>query len=536
MIFLRKNWKIGYLLLWVLILNGCKSHSPKIETGFLDLSGWDFKTQSINLDGEWEFYWKQLLTPADFESEPGPECDYIPVPRAWKGYRLNKEKLGPYGYATYRATIKAPPGRYALLTSKIETAFTIWVNGQKLSSVGVVGKDRDSAKPQYLNSMEFFWVKEDRIEIIIQVSNFRHFQSGIVRTITLGNPKSIYSRALNRSALNFSIAGTFMLAALYNLIIFMRRPQIRATLFFAIFYFCFAAYIMLLIERLHIRLFPNFNWEIHFKILYFTFIYAVILYLFYLKELFPDNANRKIVKGLWVGTSIIAVIILLTKAAVHSRIAGILYLVLVLSALYCGHILFNALKNKQKGAIAQSIPWLVLFITVVNDTLYSSGVIDTLRLTPFGILLFAIWQICYMADAFAESLTQTERLSDNLAKANIKFASLLEECDVEVGKILAKLNQIIYIKSNGHFCLIFQDNGAKPLELNMQIGKIPTSIRDTQFLDVHRSYLLNLEKIRKIVKVADNKYEALIKGTDDRIPVSRNKVSGLRKAYPNLFN
>lgn len=536
MIFLRKNWKIGYLILWVLIFSGCKDPSPKIESGFLDLSGWDFKTQSINLDGEWEFYWKRLLTPADFEKEPHPECDYIPVPMAWKGYRLNKKKLGPYGYATYRTIIKAPSGKYALLTSKVETAFTIWVNGQKLSSVGVVGKDSDSAKPQYLNAMEFFWVQEDRIEIIIQVSNFRHFQSGIVRTITLGNPKSIHSRALNRSALNFSIAGTFLMAALYNLIIFLRRPQIRATLFFAIFYFCLAAYIVLLLERLHILLFPNFNWEVHFKLLYFTFIYAAIMYLLYLKEFFPNNANRKIVKGLWVSTSVIAVIILLTKAVVSSRITGILYLVLVLSALYCGHVLFNALKNKQKGAIAQSISYLAFFITAVNDTLYSSGVIDTLRLTPFGILLFAIWQISYMADAFAESLTQTERLSDNLAKANIKFASLLEECDIEVGKIIAKLNQIIYIKSNGHFCLIYQNNGEKPLELNMQIGKIPTSIRDTQFLDVHRSYLINSDKISKIVKVADNKFEAILKGTEDRVPVSRNKVSGLRKACPNLFN
>ena len=141
-----------------------------------------------------------------------------------------------------------------------------------------------------------------------------------------------------------------------------------------------------------------------------------------------------------------------------------------------------------------------------------------------------------MANEFAKSLTRNESLSKNLSQANIKLASLLEECDVEVGKILVNLNQIAYIKSNGHFCLIYQDGSSKPLELNMQIGKIPTSIRDTQFLDVHRSYLINLEKIHKIVKVADNKFEAVIRGTEDQVPVSRNKVSGLRKAYPNLFN
>ena len=219
-----------------------------------------------------------------------------------------------------------------------------------------------------------------------------------------------------------------------------------------------------------------------------------------------------------------------------AKITSILYILLILSALYSCIILCSALKDKQRDAIAQAIPCFIFLITVVNDTLYSSGVVDTIRLAPIGILFFVIWQFCFMADAFAKSLTRSESLSESLAQANVKFATLLEECDVEVGKILANLNQIAYIKSNGHFCLIYQIDAAKPIELNMQIGKIPTSIRDTRLLDVHRSYLMNLDKVQKIVRVADNKYEASIKGSEDRIPVSRNKVSGLRKKFPNLFN
>lgn len=536
MIDIRNNWKICYVLFWILMVSGCKTDGPNMEAGFVDLSGWDFRTQSIDLDGEWEFYWKRLLTPDDFKGDAGLKCDYIAVPRVWKGYQVNQKKLDPYGYATYRARVKAPPGRYALLTNKIETAFTIWVNGRKLSSVGVVGKDRQSAKPQYLNAFEFFWVKENHIEIIIQVSNFRHFQSGIVRSISLGNQKLISRRVLNRRTYNFSMACAFLIAAMYNLIIFMRRRQDRATLFFGVICFSFAAYIGLLLERLHIQLIPNFNWEFHFKIICFTFLYSGILYLLYLNALFPDYTNKKIVKALWLGTTVIALIILLTKVQVYNNIIGILYFLIIMSMLYCGYVLLNAIKDKQKGAIAQSIPCVVFLIAVVNDTLYSSGVIDTIRLAATAILFFVIWQFCYMADAFAKSLTRSESLSDSLAQANVKFASLLEECDVEVGKILANLNQIAYIKSNGHFCLIFQNGAAKPIELNMQIGKIPTSIRDTRFLDVHRSYLMNLDKVNKIVKVADNKYEALVKGTEDRIPVSRNKVPGLRKKHPNLFN
>jgi two-component system sensor histidine kinase ChiS len=423
-----------------------------------------------------------------------------------------------------------------LLANKIETAFTIWVNGRKLSRVGVVGKDRQSARPQYLNALEFFWVEENHIEIIIQVSNFRHFQSGIVRSITLGNQKTIHSRMLNRRTFNVSMVSSFLISAMYNLIIFIRRRQNSASLFFGVLCFSFAAYIGLLLERIHIQLFPNFNWEFHYKILCFTFLYSGILYLLYLKAIFPDYADRKIVNTLWLGTTVIAFIILLTKAQVYNNIIGILYLLIIISILYCGHVLFNAIKAKQKGAISQSIPCLVFFIAALNDTLFSSGLIHTTRLAPTAILFFVIWQFFFMADAFAKSLNRSESLSESLAQANVKFASLLEECDVEVGKILVNLNQIAYIKSNGHYCQIFKNGTSKPIELNMQIGKIPTSIRNTRFLNVHRSYLMNFDKVKKIVRVGDNKYEALIKGTEDRIPVSRNKVSGLRKKHPILFN
>ena len=40
---------------------------PVAIKGVIDLSNWDFKAQgTAKLDGEWEFYWKQLLNPENF--------------------------------------------------------------------------------------------------------------------------------------------------------------------------------------------------------------------------------------------------------------------------------------------------------------------------------------------------------------------------------------------------------------------------------------------------------------------------------------
>lgn len=45
------------------------SSLPASKFGILDLRNWDFqKYGAISLNGEWEFYWMQLLEPDDFSN------------------------------------------------------------------------------------------------------------------------------------------------------------------------------------------------------------------------------------------------------------------------------------------------------------------------------------------------------------------------------------------------------------------------------------------------------------------------------------
>lgn len=60
---------ICMLLLILCFLTSCSysKEVPKAENGILDLTDWDLEMDgAVKLDGEWDFYWKQLLTPEDF--------------------------------------------------------------------------------------------------------------------------------------------------------------------------------------------------------------------------------------------------------------------------------------------------------------------------------------------------------------------------------------------------------------------------------------------------------------------------------------
>ena len=83
-----------------------KQTQPQPQQGILDLRDWDFSHQSIiNLNGEWEFYWKQLVSCEDFSYNIKPDA-YIKVPSYWRGYQVKGESLSGMGYATYRLKVK----------------------------------------------------------------------------------------------------------------------------------------------------------------------------------------------------------------------------------------------------------------------------------------------------------------------------------------------------------------------------------------------------------------------------------------------
>ena len=80
----------------VLLLNGCSSKSmknkaaPVAVNGIMDLTNWDLNSDNIvNLDGEWEFYYSQLLKYGDFQSIASSNRNaYINVPGSW-----NKDEI-----------------------------------------------------------------------------------------------------------------------------------------------------------------------------------------------------------------------------------------------------------------------------------------------------------------------------------------------------------------------------------------------------------------------------------------------------------
>ena len=144
--------------------------------GEVDLSKTNFASDGvIDLNGEWEFYWDQLLEPTDFRHHKEKNIQYLHVPGNW----LRDQEGNTYdekGYATYRVMIhNIPKAKYfGLKKANIRNSSKIYINGDVVLEDGKVSKTLQGSVGKNNSEVVYFELEDSSAEIIIQVANHEY--------------------------------------------------------------------------------------------------------------------------------------------------------------------------------------------------------------------------------------------------------------------------------------------------------------------------------------------------------------------------
>ena len=165
---------------------------PRVVDGQLDLSTWDFERDGpISLEGDWRFWWNQLLDPSTLLEAPDgvPNHGYFPVPQNWNRVEnpdTPGSNYGESGYATLAVSIKLPADTdttLGLFLSNADLAYSI--HGKRGSTPlpamgnGVVSTTSDREVPLYLPRLVTIpQSSADTIELVWHLSSHRHTRGG----------------------------------------------------------------------------------------------------------------------------------------------------------------------------------------------------------------------------------------------------------------------------------------------------------------------------------------------------------------------
>ncbi|KAA9038127.1 hypothetical protein FW778_15350 [Ginsengibacter hankyongi] len=424
------------------------------KKGVLDLRNWSWKKNGItDLNGEWEFYWKSLYTPSFFDSSKANSAVYSVVPGFWNNLIPGKGLLKPgFGYGTYRLKILCPASneKLALKFLTVGSDYKLFVNGTQVLQEGNVGTSKATSISAFMPAVIPVMPENNELNIVIQVSNYTYDEGGLWDFIKLGTEQQINTFHIRNVSRDFFIAGSFFLMGIFYFVIYFFYRRRLSPLYFSIF--CLLLAIRPLVtDELAINYITDWNWNLIKHIEFVSLYLTVPVLSLFSYELFPKEFSKRILRYILIASVPFVFMALFTSPFVFRYFLHPFEIFILLTACYGLFVYTRAVKNRRPGGIYFLTGFVFLFITFINDVLYTNLIIESIHLVYVGLFLFIISQAIALSRQFFWTFsrleivnTQLEKINDELSRKN----NTINEANKQLTRLNAELDSLVYRTSH----------------------------------------------------------------------------------------
>ena len=94
---------------------------------------------------------------------------------------------------------------------------------------------------------------------------------------------------------------------------------------------------------------------------------------------------------------------------------------------------------------------------------------------------------------------------------------------------IVEVKDIIYIEAQNRQCLVHTKNGS--FEQKETLGYYEQKLARHRFFRIHKSYLINLDRLEEMVPGYNNGYSVRMKGRDEQLPIGRTQLKDFRSLF-----
>lgn len=540
------SWAMAAVLAMMLVMGqaACaerRGAAPSVHKGRIDCRNWDIMTGGLlDLSGTWHFHWKELRDSADIPSTGVTRSgSYSVVPGFWNYLLSDDAPIGGVGFGTYRLDIllderwKEGHGpALALMIPDIGTAYRLYINGILRCSGGVVGTSAATSRPAYWPAVVTVHPTGDRVEVIVQVSNFHHRKGGLWNRILLGPEEQVRSRREINLAVSLFLFGSIFIMGCYHIILFSFRRKDRAHLYFGLFCLLIALRTIFTGEYIILRMVPGMPWGLGLAIEYITVYLGATLFFMYFQSLFPRFFSEAVLRFMQALGGIFTAAVLLAPPSLYTYTMFPFQVLTVGVCLYGVVAMYRALRRGAGGAIPFTVGFTILFITVVNDFVHNNLVIPTGYLVPLGLLIFIGSQAYILSARFSHAFSSVEALSEELVIKN----SRLQDLDRLKDELIANISHELKTPLHGMIGLAEAVLEGEPSGDQGRRSMLTLIIASGRRLSGMVNDLLDLSRLRNHDLALDLKPVDISSLTDVTIALTQPMLKGNRVLLINAID
>ncbi|WP_246079572.1 ATP-binding protein [Paenibacillus piri] len=396
---------------------------PSAVDGALDLRKWDAAAgRTVTLDGRWEFYPGVQLMHNDTQSGGSDKpMKFIHVPGSWN-QSLQSDRNTPYGFGSYRLRIYVNPEQdltYSIRIPSVRSSSELFVNGRLLAQSGQPAELENNYTARNVPySASFTADRNGVIELVVQAANFKDPRSGgIVRSIKFGTENAINRETQFSMMMQESVAVTFLIHAVYALILFFMGNRDRKLLYFSLMVLCAILAILTGSEdKLLLYWFPI-NYDLSLKLMSLYIIVGTYSLIGSILHLLPAYWSTKFFPGYTALCGGSAFLALLLPEKYLLPITNLFLLIAVICVLMA---IVSMLRTTLKGTHNNLLMLLSLIAFASNFAWWGFFLATGIKIVyyPFDLIIATIAFSSIWFNRYFRILAETEQLAEKLQETN----------------------------------------------------------------------------------------------------------------------
>lgn len=286
---------------------------PQYLPGYADLSGFNFCDKLCVLpQSSFLYYRGALYTPEDFavNGAAHPPESLAEV----------KGRFDPGNCGTYRITLKLPDHTiYGLSSYSAMYAQRLFINGEEYPAFGMTGATGEVATPDAGHYTYYFAPQASTTEIVIQFSNFSHWDYGGIVSVYVGSQENVALRDARSQQRIHLLTGCTLTAAMFFAGMFLYFSMQYVFLWFSLACFSVTLRILIVNEKVLLLLFPGLPWNISIGSEYLSLILLLYSFLQYIHRMFPGALHRYALHAYTTLCGVFAVAVLFSSPLFYTR-------------------------------------------------------------------------------------------------------------------------------------------------------------------------------------------------------------------------